>query len=84
MRKIVPINFPEEDEYLYHHVVKKKNSSKYIRSLIRKDIEGWEIRDIIKEAIGQNNVVNKEKNKDFSNMKNNFEKLINLTNDKAP
>lgn len=88
MRKIIPINFPEEDEYLYRHVVGKKNSSKYIRGLIRKDIEGWEIRNIIEEVIGRRGVVVNSGigggKKEFDSMKSKFEKLVNLTNEKAP
>lgn len=81
MRRIVTINFPEEDESLYKHLVSKKNISRYIRDLIRRDIEGWELKSIIQELLRDNSFkVNQNISQvnNFKNMKGNFEKLINL------
>lgn len=81
MRKIITINFPEENEDLYEHLINKRNISRYIRELIRRDIEGWELKNVIQEIFKNNNIninQNNSSKPNFNNMKNSFEKLLNL------
>lgn len=80
MRKILPISFPEDEIELYNHVINKSNKSKYIRELIKKDIQGEELKDVIANLLKSEKIaIQKTKdNVDLSKYKNKFSKLINL------
>ncbi|MBS4539789.1 hypothetical protein GOQ27_15045 [Clostridium sp. D2Q-11] len=81
MRKIFPLSFPLDEIELYDYLKSQNNSSKYIRNLIRQDIEGKKLKDILADYLEGIDIKNikKEDKKDLSQFKNQFQGLLSLS-----